>query len=332
MEYILTAQAAAMDPALREAGNPPVLRTLEPGVILCGGIGRLSHPVFLRHICPAAVSVPLSGGMEDLDALRSGLSSLVFPESSDPGAPFSVQTRIITGYQPAYKRFDVNTSLSQAVQEMTGLPLDVKSPVYVLSVTLDKGMGWLGFSRAEDNLSAWAGGARRYKWEEGQISRAEFKLLEALETFGIAPQDGERALDLGAAPGGWTRILRRRGLYVVAVDPAALDPRLARDKRVTHYRGTAQAYFKSSHEVFDLMVNDMKMDSGLSAQLMLDGAACLAPGGTAILTLKLPDDASDWPPRLEHARSLLSQGYNVRAARQLFHNRSEVTLHLEKKA
>jgi hypothetical protein len=46
-------------------------------------------------------------------------------------------------------------------------------------------------------LSDWAGGVRRFAREEGQLSRSEFKLLEAFEVFDISvPQKG-LALDLG---------------------------------------------------------------------------------------------------------------------------------------
>lgn len=52
---------------------------------------------------------------------------------------------------------------------------------------------------------------------------AEFKLLEALEVFGIVLPSHGVALDLAAAPGGWTRVLRRAGEYVTAIDPGELD-------------------------------------------------------------------------------------------------------------
>ena len=54
-------------------------------------------------------------------------------------------------------------------------------------------------------------------------SRAYFKLEEALDLAGVDDLHGSRALDLGAAPGGWTEVLLDRGASVVAVDPGALD-------------------------------------------------------------------------------------------------------------
>ena len=61
----------------------------------------------------------------------------------------------------------------------------------------------------------------------GPPSRAYLKLWEALVRLRRWPQPGERCLDLGACPGGWTWVLARLGAGVVAVDKAPLDPKVA---------------------------------------------------------------------------------------------------------
>ena len=61
----------------------------------------------------------------------------------------------------------------------------------------------------------------------GPPSRAYLKLWEALVRLRRWPQPGERCLDLGACPGGWTWVLARLGASVVAVDKAPLDPKVA---------------------------------------------------------------------------------------------------------
>ena len=48
--------------------------------------------------------------------------------------------------------------------------------------------------------------------------------------------------------------------------------------------------------------------------------------GLAIMTLKLPEARR--MPILEHALDILRSAYTVAGARQLFHNRSEITLYL----
>jgi 23S rRNA (cytidine2498-2'-O)-methyltransferase len=61
----------------------------------------------------------------------------------------------------------------------------------------------------------------------GPPSRAYLKLWEALVRLRRWPQPGERCLDLGACPGGWTWVLARLGAHVIAVDKAPLDPGVA---------------------------------------------------------------------------------------------------------
>jgi 23S rRNA (cytidine2498-2'-O)-methyltransferase len=62
---------------------------------------------------------------------------------------------------------------------------------------------------------------------EGPPSRAYLKLWEALTRLGRHPVPGERCLDLGASPGGWTWVLAKLGADVTAVDKAPLEPRIA---------------------------------------------------------------------------------------------------------
>ncbi len=62
---------------------------------------------------------------------------------------------------------------------------------------------------------------------EGPPNRAYLKLWEALVRLGRWPTEGDRCLDLGASPGGWTYVLAKLGARVVAVDKAPLDPRVA---------------------------------------------------------------------------------------------------------
>ena len=57
----------------------------------------------------------------------------------------------------------------------------------------------------------------------GPPSRAYLKLWEACTRLGAWPVAGERCLDLGAAPGGWSWAIARLGAGVVAVDRAPLD-------------------------------------------------------------------------------------------------------------
>jgi 23S rRNA (cytidine2498-2'-O)-methyltransferase len=290
-------------------------------------------PVFIRHIQPVQQEIPLAGVPGDLDRLTA--SAVVLTSGIDPTEPFSVQTRIADSGAPlssksaAYGRFEVNERLSSAIQEANGAPLDVRSPRLVVSVMIAPTVAYLGLSSVEQNLSTWAGGAMRFAREPDQVSRSEFKLLEALEVFRLNLPPTGAALDLGASPGGWTRLLRRAGLQVTAVDPGDLDTRVAADPGVRHIRATAQEYRCRPGE-FRVIVNDMRMDARDSARLMLDYAPCLASDGMALMTLKLPHRQ---PEQVVHqAIGLLVRRYELRGARQLFHNRSEITVALQRRS
>ena len=58
-------------------------------------------------------------------------------------------------------------------------------------------------------------------------SRAYLKLWELFSRLQVWPRAGERCLDLGACPGGWTWVLDNLGARVLAVDKTPLEPRVA---------------------------------------------------------------------------------------------------------
>ena len=63
--------------------------------------------------------------------------------------------------------------------------------------------------------------------KEGPPSRAYRKLWEALVTAGTMPGPGQRCVDAGASPGGWTWALAGLGADVVAIDRSPLDDAVA---------------------------------------------------------------------------------------------------------
>ena len=68
------------------------------------------------------------------------------------------------------------------------------------------------------------------------------KLVEAFACLDRAPQPGDACVDLGACPGGWTRVLLQHGADVTAVDRAPLAPHLMADPRVTFLPADAFAF------------------------------------------------------------------------------------------
>lgn len=83
----------------------------------------------------------------------------------------------------------------------------------------------------------WAAGHCTSPFANGEVAfvedkftppnRAYLKLWEALTVVGAYPRPGERCLDFGASPGGWTWVAASLGAQVVAVDRAELAPHIA---------------------------------------------------------------------------------------------------------
>lgn len=296
---------------------------------------RQGAPIFVRHIAPVQWEAALRGDESDIDVLLEILPHLA--AGLNPAETFAVQTRILGEGKLPYRKFTLNNTLSDALERMTGAPMECRAPQQIVSALCTPACGFLGLSRAGENRSAWPGGEHRFKRDIEQISRAEFKLLEAFHTFdlplsGAEGQHRGRALDLGAAPGGWTRVLRQQGYAVTAVDPADLDARFRRDPAVQHVRKKIEEFLPTLKMRFALLVNDMRKDPLDSVEVMLQAAPYLLPGAPAILTLKLPHEVGGSTDTLHMVRlclDRLSRAYTVIGARQLYHNRSEVTVALK---
>jgi len=282
-------------------------------------IFKKAKPIFIRHMQPVDVIVHLKGSEQDLIQINSHFFDIL--DKLERNNTFSVQTRVLRN--EAFKPFDVNALLSQTAIN-TGLTLDVSSPVQAVSVLIAENVAYIGISLCKDNLSSWAGGRRRFAKEEGQLSRAEFKLLEALEYFAIDIPNGTIALDLGAAPGGWSRVLLEKGALVTAVDPASLDKSIRFHENIKCLHATAQDFIAQNEQHFDLIVNDMRMDAIESARLICSLHPFLREGGNIIMTLKLQDKAMR--SKALKAIKVLENVYTLIGARQLFHNRCEVTV------
>jgi 23S rRNA (cytidine2498-2'-O)-methyltransferase len=148
----------------------------------------------------------------------------------------------------------------------------------------------VGASR-RDNGSPWPMGIPRLRMPPSAPSRSTLKLAEALLVLvgetelarALAP--GMRAIDLGAAPGGWTWQLVRRGLMVTAVDNGAIDPALLETGQVRHRREDGLRFHPA--EPVEWMVCDMVESPSRIARL---AARWIAEGWCrrSIFNLKLP--------------------------------------------
>ncbi|EKF74991.1 putative 23S rRNA C2498 ribose 2'-O-ribose methyltransferase [Alcanivorax hongdengensis A-11-3] len=190
----------------------------------------------------------------------------------------------------------------------------------------DSRNGWLGSSDAD--LPLVEAGVLRLKLPAEAPSRSALKVEEALiRFFGSADVlAAKTAVDLGAAPGGWTWQLARRGIRVQAVDHGKLAPRLLNEFPVEHIPGDAFTWRPRSG--VDLVVCDVVDKPARTLQLM---EKWLVQGWAqaALFNLKLP-----MKRRFHEAQTLLERlatglgrhGDPVIRAAQLYYDREEITV------
>ncbi len=179
--------------------------------------------------------------------------------------------------------------------------------------------------------SRWTMGIPRLRMPRGAPSRSTLKLAEALGAFlGEREHEllhaGMRAVDLGAAPGGWTWQLVERGLRVTAIDNGPLKGGLADDPLVRHLRVDGLAFVPP--RPVDWLVCDIVEQPAKIATLV---GRWIGRGlaRRAIFNLKLPmkkryDEVQRCRAVIVDALAATRAGGTL-GLRQLYHDREEVT-------
>ncbi|NRA64855.1 MAG: 23S rRNA (cytidine(2498)-2'-O)-methyltransferase RlmM [Pseudobacteriovorax sp.] len=133
------------------------------------------------------------------------------------------------------------------------------------------------------------------------------------------------AVDLGAAPGGWTYELVKRNYLVYSVDNGPMNPKLMQSGRVSHE--ATDAFHYRPPEKVDLLVCDIVEKPYQVSELI---AKWFANNWTrrAIFNLKLP--MKKRYAAVKDCIELLTQDLDCTVrCKQLFHDREEVTLFVE---
>jgi 23S rRNA (cytidine2498-2'-O)-methyltransferase len=176
-------------------------------------------------------------------------------------------------------------------------------------------------SADEGDWEVSGGRTRARRWKESP-SRAAMKLDEALRWKGSAPGRGEKCVDLGAAPGGWSERLLALGARVVAVDPAKLRADLMANRSLEHV--VASAFDYAPARPVDWLFCDMAWRPLEVAQLLAKWARN-AWARELVSNIKLP--MRDKLPMVERVReTLVAGGWKRLRARQLYHDRDEITV------
>lgn len=226
--------------------------------------------------------------------------------------------------------------LETVLREQNRLVDDIKLPRLHIFFP-DKSSAFIGTSDPHNSSSAIMGIVRQSMPAEAP-SRSTMKLAEAIEVFMDRSEQtrllraGMQAVDLGAAPGGWTWQMVKRGIRVTAVDNGPMKGAPAKHPLVEHLK---QDGFKfAPRKAVDWLVCDMVEKPAKVATLMGDW---FASGWCkhAIFNLKLP-----MKQRLVAVDSALGgirkrlddEGINYKMmAKQLYHDRDEITVFLSKR-
>jgi len=194
----------------------------------------------------------------------------------------------------------------------------------------------LGVSLAS-NRAEYLSGIVRLRLPDEAPSRSALKLEEAWKVF--LPQEraldylggGKQAVDLGAAPGGWTWQLVKQGMLVTAVDNGPMDSQLMASGQVTHVR--ADGYHWLPKRRVDWMVCDIVDHPRRTATMVvqwLSDDLCRY----AIFNLKLPmkkryDEWLICRDILETGLANSDKRFRIKA-RHLYHDREEITCFIER--
>lgn len=301
-----------------------------------GGKGRAWLPdfvdlVFARQMLEQCRTVPLGAAEERLTdivdvAKRMGQRfSTLWLEAPDADRP----RQTLSGMRGFHE------ALEQALEE-AGVLGGGKRAKRLHVCLLDRAEAVLGVS-SPSNSSPWPMGIPRLRFPAGAPSRSGLKLVEALATFFNEDElpgrmrAGRVAIDLGAAPGGWSQVLASRGLRVVAVDNGPIAQGVLDTQMVEHRREDAFRFRP------DLPVDWMVCDVvAAPARIAALAAQWIARGWCreTIFNLKLPN-ASRWQ-EIVRCHGVIekaladAKGDHALRMKHLYHDREEVTAHLRR--
>jgi 23S rRNA (cytidine2498-2'-O)-methyltransferase len=199
-----------------------------------------------------------------------------------------------------------------------------------LHVCLLKGDELVLGSSAHGDSSPWPLGVPRLRHSTEAPSRSALKLEEAFLTLLDETErerllkPGMRAADLGAAPGGWSWVLAKRHMRVLAVDNGPLAQSALDTGLIEHVR--ADGFTWKPAKMQDWLVCDM-VESPRRVAARLSEWFAHRWCSHAVFNLKLP-----MKKRWDETRDCLAmfaEGAGkplVVRARQLYHDREEVTV------
>ncbi|MFO0725763.1 MAG: SAM-dependent methyltransferase [Myxococcota bacterium] len=171
--------------------------------------------------------------------------------------------------------------------------------------------------------SAHPGGRAPVEDDWDAPSSAFRKLREALAWHPSKMRSGQRVVDLGAAPGGWTHVALGTGAEVLAIDKAEMDPRLASHPLLRHVKKDA-FNFEPEDPPVDWLLSDVIAEPEKTLALLLGWAE---KNWMKHFIVHLKFKGADRYALVEEAlKKLRKAGYKNVRAKKLYFDKNEVTL------
>ncbi len=195
-------------------------------------------------------------------------------------------------------------------------------------VAIDPGKFGLGVFTYSRFRSPDPGGRPAIQLPSASPSRAYLKLENSL-TWSQAPiRKGDLAVEIGSAPGGASYALLQRGLRVIGIDPAIMDPEILRHPEFQHIqRSVNQIPREELPDSIQWLLLDMNVEPNVSL-FAVDRLASRMLNSLhgVLLTVKLNQwkFADEIPYFLEHVKAMGM--VRVKAA-QLAYHRQEVCIY-----
>jgi tRNA(Ser,Leu) C12 N-acetylase TAN1 len=279
-----------------------------------------SETLYLGRIFPVNTKITITPEKSSIPRFYEPIAGKLKPEDS-----FAVRCQRRGNH--AFSSRDVERDLGAMLEEATRARVDLQHPRKIVVVQIFQNLAYLGLIDATNLIIKPIRVSRKYAKGERPFTRAEHKIREAIEAFNIEIRPDFEVLDLGAAPGSWTKVLASSAKKVVAVDPATLDAEIKKLPNVVHLQCRAEEV-PDNIGMFNLITNDMNLAPAESAKIMVDVATYLKKDGFAVMTVKFV--TRNRKKHVEEAIQILRARYVNLKVRRLPHNRYETTIFMQR--
>ncbi|MFP5384607.1 MAG: SAM-dependent methyltransferase [Bacteriovoracia bacterium] len=179
--------------------------------------------------------------------------------------------------------------IPQDLQEISDRSLFKKGETVTLVIMAGEDEFWMGsYTLRQDHFQT-PGEVSSIPDRSDVPSRAYFKLAEAYEAFDLPFEHQEKVLELGSAPGGASLFLLEQDMKVLGVDPADMDPLVAKKFDFKHIRKPFETLTEKDFiGDIDWIISDINLPPTVVLKEVFRLLTFLSPRGL-VLTLKIND-------------------------------------------